>query len=648
MKGRAVVKPMLAVVLLLVPGAAALAEEPDSLRVYQVEETLVTASPVIEGNVITRYAEVASVVSDRQIQDLHAQDLPAALRRVPGVSISRYNVIGNYGGGDGGAVFVRGHGSGRPGGEISTMVDGVPRFNGFWTHPLMDLMSLDVAEQIVVQKSPRPVTNGNMSFAALDVRSRRIEREGHQTSVNGSIGSYGTLVGRLSQGGRVGTTDYLLVASQRQSDGHRDNADGWTRSLYGKVGQRLGHGWDLSLLVNRTTSRANDPQPVGTPEPPVAESYDIESTFGLATVSRRDDATEATVRAYYDDGYADWRQWYVATDVAEQENGISDYANFGLRGRLSWFPEPATEILLGLDWDSYGGSFVSRRASIQPQETDERLANLAPYLMLSRQWGDRVLVTPSLGVRANLSSEFGSQLGWQSGVVAEAGPTRLHAGYARSFNLPGVYAAIFYGQYWSFAYEGDEWIELEPEWMDHVEVGGSHRFSDRLSMDLTWFRDEVKDAIRVVAPPPPPPRMANIGAYTTQGWEATVNLKPVEELRLFAGTSLARTTPDEVPNAPELTLTAGLAWTWRQLLRLNLDAEYVDDQYVQGTRTAAAAARVDGYQLVNCRVSRLLRIGTGLCEFFLNLENALDEEYEYRPGYPMPGRTVSLGMDVRL
>jgi len=107
-----------ALVVLLGMRAAASAsaeEEPELDRVYQMEETVITAAPIIEGSLVSRYAESSAIVTDRQILDLGAQDLPASLRRVPGVTISRYNVVGSYGGGDGGAVFVRGHGSGRPG-----------------------------------------------------------------------------------------------------------------------------------------------------------------------------------------------------------------------------------------------------------------------------------------------------------------------------------------------------------------------------------------------------------------------------------------------------------------------------------------------------------------------------------------------------
>ncbi len=129
-----------------------------------LKEILVTVKPIQEELLIQRLGEKVSVITDKQIEVLNAHDVTTALRRIPGVTISRYNVVGAFGGDAGGSVFIRGHGSGRPGGEISMMIDGIPRFSGVWAHPLLDLISVNSAERIHVYKSPQAVLLGNMSF----------------------------------------------------------------------------------------------------------------------------------------------------------------------------------------------------------------------------------------------------------------------------------------------------------------------------------------------------------------------------------------------------------------------------------------------------------------------------------------------------
>lgn len=154
------------------PDVAAEGQRPDGQKVFTGAIT-VTDNPILEGNEVDRSGSIVAKVSERQIDDLYAQDLSAALRRVPGVVISRYNIIGAFGGGDGGGIFIRGHGSGRPGAEIATMTDGVPRFVGIWTHPLLDPLSVDAIDGIEVYRSAQPVLFGNMSFGAVDMSSKR-------------------------------------------------------------------------------------------------------------------------------------------------------------------------------------------------------------------------------------------------------------------------------------------------------------------------------------------------------------------------------------------------------------------------------------------------------------------------------------------
>ncbi|MFO7876117.1 MAG: Plug domain-containing protein, partial [Desulfovermiculus sp.] len=132
----------------------------------ELEEVLVQASPIIEGNVVDDFGSLSTVVSQEQMERLNAQDLGTALRKTPGVSISRYNPIGSFGGGEGGGVFIRGMGSSRPGAEIKTFVDGVPMYMSVWNHPLLDLMSIDAAQSIEVFKGPQPQKFDN-AFSAI-------------------------------------------------------------------------------------------------------------------------------------------------------------------------------------------------------------------------------------------------------------------------------------------------------------------------------------------------------------------------------------------------------------------------------------------------------------------------------------------------
>ncbi|MFC1490273.1 TonB-dependent receptor [Candidatus Latescibacterota bacterium] len=622
------------------------ADENDTQQFYTLEEVVVTSQPVIEGNMITRYGGTVTTVSDQQIDALNAQDIPSALRRVPGITISRYNMIGNYGGGDGGAVFVRGHGSGRPGAELSTMIDGIPRFSGVWTHPIMDMFSMDIAERIEIQKSAQPVMNGNMSFSSVNIVSKRQLIDGFSTRFKSSIGTYTSLVEQIEHGGKVNNFDYLISGSIRRSDGHRNNSDGSMKSLFGRVGYSINNIWDFSFQANHTDGWAHDPLTTDTPPTPVTQRFDNENNFYIGKISHEHEHFNGSLNAYYDDGYIDWRQWDYDND--EEEHGITEYNNYGLKIVEKLILMPENEIVLGFDIDNYGGSFVNITPSHTGNKTSETLTNISPYVMISHIFGDKVKFIPSAGMRFNHNSEFGNQSGYQAGAVVNSGQSSLYANFARAFNLPGVYTKVMYSDWWSFANNPEGWKKLEPEYMNHIEIGAEHRINDKISFDITYYHDKVTDALRVVPPPPMPPSVQNIGNYTTKGVEISSTVTPMRHLNTFLGCSFMKTSPDEVPNAPEISLSLGIGYTLMNKILLNLDAQYVDEQYVQGTRSPNELSNVSEYSLLNLRASYLAPFLDTINELYIGIENVSDEVYEYRPGYPMPGRTIVAGIDMRM
>jgi hypothetical protein len=99
------------------------------------------------------------------------------------------------------------------------MVDGVPKLVGVWTHPLLDLLSVDLAQQVDVYKGAQPVLVGNMAFATVDLVSRRRATPGLGLRLTAAYGGFDTSAFTLLQEGRTGRFDWLVSASHLQSDG---------------------------------------------------------------------------------------------------------------------------------------------------------------------------------------------------------------------------------------------------------------------------------------------------------------------------------------------------------------------------------------------------------------------------------------------
>ena len=605
------------------------------------EEVTIVAPPIVESDRVTSFATQITSISARQVDDLGAGELANALRRMPGVPISRYGLVGYYGGGDGGAVYVRGQGSGRPGAEIGIMIDGIPRFAGVWTHPLLDTLSTDTAERIDVYKSAQPVLLGTMAFAGVNLLPKAATQEGMSTRVMGSFGQHATSAVLVEHGARHGALDYYLTASQRLSDGQRENAGGRVRTLYGRLGYEIARGTNLSLQVHSNDAWADDPGRVDAPATGVVPRFGVKDTLSIVTLTRQHGNHTGSLKLYHDNGSIDWLQW----DAGQRHafTTLTDFSSYGLHLQENLRLGDRTELVVGFDHDTHGGSTTERRPTSTFVFSELMLHNNAGYAMVARTFGTATEITPSIGVRYTDSADFGGHWGGQAGLVVRRGGTELHANLAQAFNLPGVYTAVMYSM-WN---RGDTWKNLEAERLDHAELGISQRLSNSTRAQLTVFRDRVNDALRFVPPPPPPPMFANLGDFTIRGAEASLSIAPSQSVAVFAGATYLDPSPTDVPNAPKWSLVSGLSCLPIEHVRLSLDAEWVDTQAVLNPRYATSQTRIDSYFLLNLKAGYRLPFGSrAAAELYVAGENLTGSKYEYRPGYPAPGRVLSAGVEL--
>ncbi|MBP7866995.1 MAG: TonB-dependent receptor plug domain-containing protein [Acidobacteria bacterium] len=616
------------------------AEEQASAPAIRTEIEVRAEAPLVEENLLTVDLVSASRVSKAQMEDLQAVDLLTGLRMTPGVLISRYNVVGSYGGGDGGTLFIRGMGSGRPGGEVQFLVDGVPKFSGVWTHPLMDVLSLDSVEHVDVVKGASPVLYGNMSFGAVEIRTRRREREGSEGAISTGGGSFGTLLTHLDGGFRRGAFDAYVTAGYRSSDGHRPQSDGRVEDFFGRAGYTLSPGWRLDFTLSRTDSYADDPGPAGAPPPPRGK-FAIRDWTVTATLENDTPRARGYFRFYRDQGAIRWEQWNAAKNLPLDSD--TDYANWGFRARQTFPLLRGLKVTAGFDGDNYGGSFRETLGTTVKVKDEVRMWNAAPYLLAEAEWGNRVKFGPVAGVRYDVSRYFGTFAAPQAGFALSFGRTRLHASAGRGFNLPGVYA-VFSTAEWN---QGDRWMSLRPEKVLHLEGGVSHAFNDRLRLDLTLFRDRGTDALRFTAPPP---HYDNIGSYRTRGVEVAVGADPLDSLHAFAGYTFLDAEPERLPYAPRHTAQFGVNWDASRRLRLSLDAQYVGGRWSGNPRYPGPQAYMEGFFLLNARVRWTVspRTWTQALVVYAGVENVTDARYEYRPGYEMPGATFQCGLRLAL
>lgn len=644
----AIVLPALAIACWPLPSGAA---ERDGREAVRMGEVVVTAPPITEGNRVNRLGSQVSTVTEEQLGDLNAQDFQSAVRMVPGVIISRQNPVGSFGGGDGGAIYIRGMGSSRPGGEIQTAVDGIPKVVGVWAHPLMDILSVDRARRIDIYKGAQPVLFGNGAYGVVNLVTKRQTEEGFYTAVRAGYGSYSTFIEGVEHGGKVGDTDYYVLQSFRSSSGHRDFSSGELQEYFARVGHQINGSWSMSLTANATDNFTEDPGPEGNPAARQG-TYRSNDEMTVVTLAHQHASARGTLKLYWNRGTGDWQD--QRDPAGFYYDTTTDWDNYGARLQEIVTPWKHGEILGGIDLDFIGGKVTVDRDAPRADSTvpRETFRILSPYAALSQLVGEKSgwYAIPSAGVRWFSHSDFDAERGPQAGLVVGCGRTEFHASYARGVNYPGVYVVTNSNLFWG---GNTRWKNLDAETVDHYEAGLSHTIGKAFRADVTGFTDNGKNRMILVTSPAPP-RYENIGDFTIEGVEATVTWAPLDVLSFFAGvTHLFRQSPSNLPYAPNWSASAGLNYRFLRNFKLSTDFLYVDNQYTANNRTAdyggSSIAAVSAYFLVNAKLGwefSLKALGTK-GEIYVAGENLTNERYAVKKDYPMSGITGMAGVTLK-
>ncbi len=608
-------------------------------------EVVVRSTPIIEENQVDKYASPASIVSRQQMDDLNAQDLTTALRRTPGVTISRFNPIGAFGGAEGGGVFIRGLGTSRPGGEVKTLIDGVPLLMGVWNHPLLDLIAIDPAERIQVFKSPQPQNFGN-ALAAVNLVPALQRDEGFATRLQVQGGSASTAIQKIEHGGRQHNFAYTVNQSYRRSSGHRELADGRTTAFSANTQYQWDSGWYLGAFGLYTDNQAHDPGVEGKEATTRQGKYTTYAALGILTLGHQLEAVQGTVKCFANSGQGAWRG-----QQPPDGDTISAFSVWGLQVQETLTPWEGGELRLGLDWESTDGEVDFTKANGDKSSWEgDSFQVLSPSAAISHTFGDPSawFLTPSAGMRLVQHSSLGARTAPHAGIVAGYGPTQIHTRYSRGILFPGLEVQVFSQAVLPAL--GQSWKKLAPEVLDHFEIGLRHDFGTVARAEVALFRDRGQDRYVVVPAPPFPPRYANVEDFTIRGVELALTLWPTDALSLFGSAAFLDTDPNDLPYAPHTSLSFGTTWQFLEHWRLSLDGQHVASMTVG---SQARRAYVENTKEVDAATVINARLGYGWGweqlhgEIFVAVENLFDADYEFQPGYPMPGTTALVGLDLR-
>ncbi|MGR8930081.1 MAG: TonB-dependent receptor [Gammaproteobacteria bacterium] len=624
----------------------------------ELEKLEVVANPVIEENQVDEFSNIASIVTEEQIRDQNALDLASVLKRTPGVQISRYNPVGAFGGDQGGAIAIRGQGSGRPGSEIKTYIDDVPMYMATWNHPLLDLLPINGMQSISVYKGPQPHINGN-NFGSVNLQTKTAGEEGLHGSGRLSGGFFGTITEQADLQGKYGDVDFSLAQGYAKSDGHRQNAYGELRNVMGKAGYQWNAHWRSEVSFLYADNRAGDPGQTGV-TPPIGE-YDTVAGMVAASVSHEHGDWQGKFTLYHNGGDGNWLQQnlYFPGFADVRSNLMSQYSMDGFRWKEEFSPWRGTTLLFGVDNEWLNGNVTnigSQTGNQVYQLTTPTFRLTSPYLALSHDLiinKDWTLV-PSLGVRFYEHSHYRSEAAPHAGLSLVSEDLTMYGNVSRGVNYPGIDAAANAGALSNVPlnmfsggflpdFSADGWKNLSAEIDDHAEVGLKASPFETTQIDLSFFIDNIKN--RYVFDLTQGAYL-NYGDYWMRGLEASVRQELPGGWSMFAGLTLLNPSVPNLPYTPEQAVTAGINGPIGPL-RFSFDLQYQSRTWALNRSRNAGEVnnqRVEAFTVANTRLAYPIPDLGNKGEIFVSVENLFDKRYVYRPGYQMPGIWGQIGI----
>jgi iron complex outermembrane receptor protein len=201
---------------------------------------------------------------------------------------------------------------------------------------------------------------------------------------------------------------------------------------------------------------------------------------------------------------------------------------------------------------------------------------------------------------------------------------------------------------------GDSWKELDPEIVDHYEIGFAVSPTPQTLLDLVLFYEDGSDRYVIV-----PfangvmPHYDNVEEFTIKGLEATATWQPDSNFSIFAGVTLLDTDPGDLPYASDISISTGLTLRFLDRFKLNLHASYVSSMHVSSQvrrKNDENTTTVDDFFLVDAKLTYDLDLKGAdyTIKLFLAGENLTDQDYEYQSGYPMSGINGMVGIQFEM
>lgn len=466
--------------LVLTTGAFSVQAESTPPNFYSLNEVVVTASRTPEKK-IDANADVA-VVTSKEIEEKHFDDVAQAVKNVPGVFISSHGASGQSYNSD--QIYINGSSN------VVVLVDGIRRNtngNSLMNASIAELVAMDSVDHIEVLKGSSSTLYGSdAQGGVINIITKEAKEDGVKTTLRTSFGDNSKEKYTLYNTGKEGNVFWSIEAGKELQGNYED---GWSRNVINhlnakhynaKLGYDLGN--DSSVVVNYEKYKADYTSPA---------NGSIDKT--PAKGRKDNDAISLQYNAKLSDRLSNQFSIYRNTtsfDIPAQ-NWAMKMKTTGISDQLTYTANKQT-LTGGFDW--YKDEVPYNMGSAPEGDS---VHNIAFYLQDKIDLTDQWNITP--GVRVDHHSAFGTHTSPSLSIGFKQNEnTNYYFNYKTFFVAPNMYQLYAPGLTFDGTYYPAGNKDLKPQEGNTIEFGINHNFSDTLSGTFNIFHTHAKNLIQYV------------------------------------------------------------------------------------------------------------------------------------------------------
>lgn len=626
--------------LVLTTGAFSVQAESTPPNFYSLNEVVVTASRTPEKK-IDANADVA-VMTAKEIEEKHFDDVAQAVKNVPGVFISSHGASGQSYNSD--QIYINGSSN------VVVLVDGIRRNtngNSLMNASIAELVAMDSVDHIEVLKGSSSTLYGSdAQGGVINIITKKAKEDGVKTTLRTSFGDNSKEKYTLYNAGKEGNVFWSIEGGKELGGTFKD---GWGRKIINhlnaehynaKLGYELGN--DSDIVVNYEKYKTDYTKP----------SYGSNDRKAVAG-KKNNDVLNLQYTAKIRDNLTNLFSVYrnrTTFDIPSQPWGM-DMKTTGVSDQLTYTINKQT-LTGGFDWYKDEVPFYYDNTGISEVQGTS-IHNIAFYLQdkiaLTNQWN----ITP--GVRVDHHSTFGTHTSPSLSVgFKQSENTNYYVNYKTFFVAPNLYQLFGSDAY--FGHVGNK--NLKPQEGNTIEFGINHNFGDNLTGTFNVYHTHAKNIL--YADPSDNYHYANGGKSSLNGFTINLDKKFSSHWAAGIGYSYLHIPAKEGQNInfngslPESTLNINVDYTTPKF-NVSLSGRGIMNRYGTKADWSGKPTKMSNYAnywvwdlAANYQFTKeatlFARVNNIFDQFYTDIGSSQDP---YGTWYSAPGRNFEIGLQFQ-